>query len=305
MSSDIDPRLFSVFAAVVRSGGVSRAAARLGLHKSAVSRSLSRLESELGVRLVRRTTHRIALTEVGEQVLRHAEEVEAALARIDEVVAQEESEVRGRLRVSSSAALGHLHVLPVIVALGQRHPALEISLELEERFVDLVAEGFDVALRFAEPRDSSLTGVKLADNPRILVASPSYLAKHGAPGELADLRGHACLLYANGARIYDEWPFVGPGGPVRVRVSGKVCVNHGRSLLDAAVLGAGILLVDRMLIGDELATGALVELLPRFRPALGFPLHALYPGGLVPNKTKVFVAAMKDRLAAGRARRRP
>jgi len=301
---NVDPRLLAVFAAVVRAGGVTHAAARLGLHKSVVSRSLARLEGELGTRLLRRSTHHLMLTDVGASVLRHAEQVEDAIERIHEVVASHESEVRGMLRVSCSAAVGHLYVLPTILELNERHPKLEVTLELEERFADLVADNLDVVLRLSKLSDSNLVAVKLANNPRTVVAAPSYLEAHGTPTEIEQLRDHSCLLYCNGPRVYDEWEFSGPDGPVSVRVRGLVRVNHGLSLVRAAVAGAGVLMIDRMLLRDELEQGSLVELDFGVAPTLGFPLHALYPAGLVPRKTRVFIDALKQRFATARKARR-
>jgi DNA-binding transcriptional LysR family regulator len=298
-----DPQLLAVFAAVARARGVSRAADQLGLSKSVVSRSIARLEAALGARLLVRTTRMVSLTELGELVMGEVEQVENAVERIHEMTGSYEGEIRGKLRVSCSAALGHIYVLPAMLDLATRHPRLEVSLHFEERLVDLVAENIDVVLRFSNLADSSLIAVKLADNPRILVAAPRYLEEHGTPTAVDDLRHHACLLYCNGQTLYDVWEFDCPEGSVHVRVRGQIRLNSGLSLVRAAVAGAGVLLVDRFVLQGELEQGELVELLPASPPSTGFPLHALYAGrGLVPSKTRAFIEAIRERIPRRAAR---
>ena len=294
----LDPRLLTLFAAVARTQSISRAAAQLGLSKSVASRQLARLEASLGTRLLQRTTRKVRLTDVGEQVLAQVVCIEQVLESIHEIAGSYQQEVRGRLRVSCSAALGRLYVAPALPELAARYPKLVVSLQLEERFVDLVAENIDVALRFSHLADSSLIARKLADNPRVLVAAPKYLQKHGTPTRPQKLAGHQCVLFGNGDRAYDEWEFVGPDGPIHVRVRGQLQINDGLALVEAAVAGAGVLLIDRLVLGREIERGELVELLPNYQPQMGFPLYALYPErAWLPTKTTVFIDFMQRTLS--------
>lgn len=303
LPTSVDPRLLLLFTTVARARSISRAAALAGLSKSVVSRRLAQLEEELGVRLLQRTTRSLTLTEVGEEVLRQAAQIEHALEGITEATGRHRDEVRGRLRVSCSTALGRRHVAPLLPELIARHPDLEVALHLEDRFVDLVTESFDVALRVTQPADSSLVARKLSENPRVLVAAPRYLDKHGAPSRPQKLVHHTCLAYASGSRVFDEWAFIGPAGPVRVRVRGRLQLNDGEALIDAAVAGAGILAIDRLLLRDEIERGALVSLLPDYAPAPGPPIHALYPArAFLPSKVSAFIDLVEARLRPFAAR---
>jgi DNA-binding transcriptional LysR family regulator len=297
---DIDPRLLQVFAAVVRSGSITRAAARLGLSKSVVSRRLVQLEQLLGAQLLRRSTRQMTPTELGALVARQAEAVEAATAGVRELVQGHHGEARGRLRVACSAALGQLYVLPMCMELAAEHPALDITLHLEERFVDVVGEGFDIALRFADLADSSLISLKLADVRRVVAASPAYLEQHRVPEHPDDLADHDCVLFCNGERVYDEWLFTGlDGADHRVRVRGQLRLNAGIPMVRAALNGAGIVCIDRFIIRAEIERGELVPLLPRYPPAMGFSLYALHAGReRVPRKTRIFLERLQTRLRA-------
>jgi DNA-binding transcriptional LysR family regulator len=302
-ASAVDPRLLLLFTTVSRARSISGAAAQVGLSKSLVSRQIARLEAELGVRLLQRTTRKLSLTEIGEEVLRQAAQIEQVLESIAEFAGRSREEVRGRLRVSCSIALGRRHVAPALPELVALHPDLSVALNLEDRFVDLIAEGFDVALRVTDPADSSLIARKLIENPRVVVAAPSYLEKHGAPTRPQKLVQHTCVLYCSGSRVFDEWVFHGPGGPVRVRVRGRLQMNDGQALVDAAVAGTGILGIDRLLVRDELERGALVEVLPDYLPESGPPIYAVYPArAWLPSKTAVFIEFVERRLKQAVAR---
>lgn len=296
----LDPRLLQVFAAVVRAGSVSRAAPILGISKSVVSRRVAQLESELGAQLLRRTTREMSPTELGAEVLRRAEAIEAALVGVHELVQAHQGQARGSLRVACSGALGHVYLVPLCIELAAEHPELDINLHFEERFVDLVGEGFDVALRFAELADSSLRALKLAEVRRVVVAAPAYLARHGTPSRLDELRDHRCVLFCTDERVYDEWTFTGPDGQRHaVRVQGQLRLSAGLAMVRAAVLGAGVLCIDRLILQGELERGELVPILPGFEPTRGPSLYALYSGReRVPRKTRAFLDRLKAKLVA-------
>ncbi|QDQ27746.1 LysR family transcriptional regulator [Chitinimonas arctica] len=290
----LDPQGLAIFAAIIDAGSISGAAARLNIDKSVVSRQLGRLEAELGARLVQRSTRRLALTEIGEQVLGEARRIATSLGNIALLTETYRQEVRGKLRVTCPFAARRLMV-ELVAAFTTRYPQVDVALQLENRLVDLIEEQIDVAIRVSHLADSSLIARKLADSPRVLVAAPSYLARCGEPTSPADLAGHACLVYSDGNRAYREWHFDSPAGPIQIQVQGRIQLNDGSALVDAACAGAGILLIDRLLAKRELADGRLRSLLPDYPPPTGYPIYAVYPARdwLAP-KTAAFLAFLEE-----------
>jgi DNA-binding transcriptional LysR family regulator len=273
----LNPQLLTTFSAIVSAGSISAAATRLGCGKSVISRQLARLESDLGARLIQRTTRKLTLTEVGKVVLLEAQQIDRALSNVAQISGQFQQEVRGPLRVACPRPLGQRHLVPLITEFTRLHPLVEVTLLVEDRMTDLVAEQIDVALRAANLEDSTLVARKLADNPRTLVASPAYLARAGVPKTPSDLTQHECLLWTRDNRVYDEWPFTLDGVTERVRVQGRIHVNDGMALAATACAGAGITLMDRLLVEQELSSGELVELLPQYSLAPGPSIYAVYP----------------------------
>jgi DNA-binding transcriptional LysR family regulator len=286
-----------MFSAIVHAGSISKAAATLGIDKSVLSRQLARLEDELGTRLIQRSTRRLTLTEIGELVFAEARHIDRAVANIEQLTEQHQSEVRGRLRITCPRPLGQRYLVPLLVEFTRTYPKVEVALSVDDRMVDLIAEHIDVALRVAHLEDSTLVARKLCDNPRVLVASPAYLARRGVPLAPNDLLGHDCLLYNSAARVFDEWSFMRDGITTAVRVSGKIQINDGMALVAAGVAGGGVMVIDRLLVGQELANDSLVELLPDFRLGQGQPVYAVYPARpWLAFKTATFVAFLQERL---------
>lgn len=273
----LNPQLLTTFSAIVSAGSISAAATRLGCGKSVISRQLARLEADLGARLIQRTTRKLTLTEVGKVVLLEAQQIDRALSNVAQISGQFQQEVRGSLRVACPRPLGQRHLVPLITEFTRLHPLVEVTLLVEDRMTDLVAEQIDVALRAANLEDSTLVARKLADNPRSLVAAPAYLARAGVPKTPSDLMNHECLLWTRDNRVYDEWPFTLDGVTERVRVQGRIHVNDGMALAATACAGAGIAVLDRLLVEQELGTGELVELLPSYALAPGPSIYAVYP----------------------------
>ncbi len=244
----MNPQRLSLFSAIVHAGSISKAAAALGMEKSVLSRQLAKLESELGTRLIQRSTRRLTLTEVGELVFAEAAHIDRAVANIQQLTEQHQSEVKGRLRVTCPRPLGQRYLVPLLVEFAALHPKIEVALTVEDRMVDLIADHIDVALRVAHLEDSTLIARKLCDNPRVLVAAPSYLQQRGSPQQPADLQHHDCLLYASGGRVFDEWSFTKDGVNSPVRAPGRIQINDGMALVAAAVAGGGLTLIDRLLV---------------------------------------------------------
>ena len=293
----LSPQHLATFSAIVSAGSISKAATRLGCGKSVVSRQLAKLEADLGARLIQRTTRRLTLTEVGEAVLLEAQQIDRSLANVEQISGQFQQEVRGRLRVACPRPLGQRYLVPLLTAFTQQHPLVEITLVVEDRLTDLVAEQIDVAIRVAHMEDSTLVARKLAPNPRVLVAAPAYLARAGTPRTPADLAQHNCLLYISGTTVRDEWTFRKGTATTLIRATGNIRMNDGMALAASACAGAGITVLDRLLVEPELASGVLVELLPEYRLAAGPPVCAVYPARKwLPLKTKTFVAFLQERL---------
>jgi DNA-binding transcriptional LysR family regulator len=287
----------SLFSAIVQAGSISKAAASLDMDKSVLSRQLVKLEEELGTRLIQRSTRRLTLTEIGELVFAEAQQIDRAVANIVQLTEQHQSEVQGRLRITCPRPLGQRYLVPLLVEFTALYPKIEVQLSVDDRMVDLIADHIDVALRVAHLEDSTLVARKLCDNPRVLVAAPAYLARRGAPQSPADLADHDCLLYASGARVFDEWSFMKKGVSTPLRVPGKIQINDGMTLAAAAVAGGGLTLIDRLLVAQELAAGSLVQLLPDYQLRPGQPVYAVYPArSWLALKTSTFVAFLQERL---------
>lgn len=237
-------------------GSFSAAAVRLGVSKQIVSRRVAALEADLGARLLQRTTRRLSPTEAGLAYAERARRVLLELAEAEQEVAHGDGTPRGRLRVSAPVSFGTLHLAPALPGFLARHPGVEAEIDLDDREVDLVGEGYDVAVRLGRLADSSLIALRIARIRLLTCASPAYLERHGAPQAPADLRRHACLLYsvARGA----DWRF----GAARVVVSGRLRTNNGEVLLAAAIAGAGIARIPEFLAGPALLDGRLREVLP-------------------------------------------
>ena len=295
----MNPQRLAVFSAIVHAGSISKAAATLGIGKSVVSRQLARLEDELGTRLIQRSTRRLTLTEIGELVFAEARHIDRAVANIEQLTEQHQSEVKGRLRITCPRPLGQRYLVPLLVEFTRTYPKVEVALSVDDRMVDLIAEHIDVALRVAHLEDSTLVARKLCDNPRVLVASPAYLARMGMPHAPNDLLGHDCLLYHSAARVFDEWSFMKDGVTTVVRVSGRIQINDGMALVASAVAGGGTMVIDRLLVGQELADGSLVQLLADYQLRAGQPVYAVYPARpWLALKTATFLAFLQERLFA-------
>lgn len=297
----LNPQLLTTFSTIVSAGSISAAAVRLGCGKSVVSRQLARLEAELGARLIQRTTRKLTLTEVGKVVLLEAQQISRALNNVAQISGQFQQEVRGPLRVACPRPLGQRHLVPLITEFTRLHPLVEMTLLVEDRMTDLIAEQVDVAIRAAQLEDSTLVARKLADNQRALVAAPAYLARAGTPRSPEDLAQHECLLWTRDNRVYDEWPLGVDGTTTLVRVQGRIHVNDGMALAATACAGAGITLIDRLLVEQELADGTLVELLTHCSLPPGPPLYAVYPARQwLALNTSTFVAFLLSRKFAQR-----
>ena len=291
----LNPQHLATFSVIVSAGSISKAATRLGCSKSVISRQLAKLEADLGTRLVQRTTRRLTLTEVGEVVLQEAQQIEKALVNVEQITGQFQQEVRGHLRVACPRPLGQRFLMPLLDEFMRLYPLIEITLVVEDRITDLIAEQIDVAIRVAHMEDSTLVARKLANNPRVLVAAPGYLARAGTPVTPQDLAQHNCLLFVSGSTVWNDWVFRDGASSISISARGNIRMNDGMALAASACAGAGITVLDRLIVELELASGALVELMPQYRLNSGPSIYAVYPARKwLARKTTAFVAFLQE-----------
>ena len=287
----------SVFVRVAQEGSFSAAARRLDLTPSAVSKQIGRLEERLGARLFNRTTRQISLTDVGQAFFARADRILGDLAEAERAVTDMAGNPRGLLRVSVPVAFGRMHLAPRLPRFLAANDEVQIDLTLNDRFADLVEEGFDLALRIGELADSSLIARKLAPNRRLVVAASSYLEAHGRPERPPDLLDHNCLTYTYRAQRHD-WEFHGPQGREQIRVSGNLEANDAGALREAVLAGLGVALLPLWLVGEDIRDGRLEVVLPDY-PAPDSAIYAVYaPGRFLSPKVRRFVDFLVEEVTA-------
>ena len=274
-----------VFSRVAATGSMSQAARELGLSAPVVSKRIKRLEERLGTRLLQRTTRQVVLTDAGRGF---HEQVLAILASVDEAeawVSQRSSGVRGPLRVSAPTTFGRMHIAPHLVRFLERFPEISVDLHLSDSFVDIVGEGFDVAIRIADLADTSLVARKLAPNHRVLCATPAYLAARGTPETPDQLAQHRLLVHNS-----DHWRLETPEGAVIIPVNSAIATNSSEVIREAVLAGFGIALRSTWDVGPELRSGRLSIVMPRYRASHRVAIHAVYPSRRhLPHRTRVFI----------------
>ena len=262
------------FVAVVDAGSFVRAAEALGSSKAAVSRYVSDLEDRLGVRLLNRTTRSLSMTYDGQAFYYHCTELLAALEEAEGDLSTRSAEASGLVRISAPVTFGILHLAPLWGDFLARYPKVRLDVALSDRAVDLVEDGFDLAIRISSVMQPSLIARQLAATRLVLCASPGYLARRGTPQHAHELAQHDVVAYTYGA-FRDEWTFDGPDGEVTVKVSPRLYANNGDTCRAAALRGQGVILQPDFLIGGDLRSGELVEILPDYRTGdLG--VYAIY-----------------------------
>jgi LysR family transcriptional activator of dmlA len=264
-----------VFVTVVRKGTFAAAADELGMSAAYVSKRIGILEDGLGVRLFQRSTRRIVITEDGEQVFARAQAILDNLDELVDAVSERRREPSGRLRICSSFGFGRNLVAPAVAGLVAAYPGLEIRFEVFDRLVDPVAEGFDLDVRVGDEIAPNLIARRLMANRRILCAAPSYLARHGTPKNLQELRGHQCLAIKERDHPFGVWRLRGRNGEETVKVSGALSTNHGEIALRWAAEGAGIVLRSRWDAQPYIDAGTLVHILPEYTQEAN--VWAVYP----------------------------
>ncbi|MEZ5852327.1 MAG: LysR substrate-binding domain-containing protein [Hyphomicrobiaceae bacterium] len=286
-----------VFARVAALGSLSAAARALGMSQTMATKHVAALEQRLGTRLLHRTTRRLTLTEAGRGYLAAVERIISDLEEADANAAKESVEVRGTLRLNAPVSFGIREVAPLLCELTRRCPDLSVDLGLNDRYVDLIEEGWDLVIRIGRMGDSTMVARKLSPCPLVVCAAPSYLAAHGRPKHIADLQHHSCLGYTLSRSVgVARWSF-GKDGKAHVPVSGSLKANNGDVLVAAAIAGQGIVYQPYFLVGREIQAG-LLEPLELDHPTVELDgIFALYPSDRrPPAKVRVAIDFLTERL---------
>jgi len=288
------------FSAVVDAGSFVKAADALNMSKGAMSRYVGDLEARLGVRLMHRTTRRLSLTEEGEVFYARSKELLAGVDEAEAEITSRSGAASGLLRINAPVTFGILHLAPLWGVFRSQYPNVSLDVTLADRVVDLVDEGYDMAIRIATLPSSTLISKRLATTRMVLCASPQYLKTRGVPLHPSELAAHAVISYSYWS-TKDEWNFEGPQGQVSVKTHPCIHTNSGDTCRSAALAHQGVILQPTFLVGDDLAAGTLIELMPQFR-SIEIGIYAVYPTRKhVPTK----VRALIDFLAQHFAQKRP
>ncbi|MGY8626106.1 LysR family transcriptional regulator [Chromobacterium violaceum] len=263
-----------VFAEVAQLGSFTAAGDKLDMSRPMVTRYVEELEQWLGVRLLQRSTRKVTLTDAGLACLARCRQMLDLADEVRADASQRDGQVRGLLRVAASTSFGLAVLGGAVAEFGERHPQLRVDLQLGDRAVNLIEERIDLAIRITNEPDPGLVGRRLCDCRSLLVAAPSYLARHGTPKEPVDLESHRCLSYSNFGR--SEWRLRKDEEESKVRVAGNISANEASALLSATLAGAGVSLQPSYLAAPYVRRGELAALLPAWQPAV-LGIHALYP----------------------------
>jgi DNA-binding transcriptional LysR family regulator len=279
--SDLD-----IFARVARTGNMSMAGREMGLSPAVVSKRISLLEDRLGARLFQRTTRQLTLTETGEGYFKRVVDILSLVEEAEDYVSRRNTNPRGVLKITAPTTFTRMHIAPHIPGFSERYPGIEIDLQVTDNFVDIIREGFDLAIRIGELEDSSLVAKKLGNEHRVICAAPKYLASAGTPETLADLDGHNCLL----AGAQDTWRLEGSDGTHNIRVKGNIRSNSADFVRSALINGLGLALRATWDVHDEIDRGELQVVLPGYRGSSNNAIFAVYPcREFMPAKVNAFI----------------
>ncbi|NMM03407.1 LysR family transcriptional regulator [Paraburkholderia sp. RP-4-7] len=263
-----------IFVATVDAHNFTAAAKRLALSKQFVSRRVMALEEALGVQLLIRNTRKLAVTELGQEFYERAKRILGEVADAEQAMSLRRAGPRGLLRVSAPMSFGMMHLSPLVASFLREHGDVRFDMELSDRTVDVVGEGFDMAIRIGTLPDSTLIAQNLVDVRMVACCSPGYVRRRGAPLHPADLARHSCLLYGHGGAV--SWDFVVDGVSKGFEVHGPLRANNGELIRDAAVAGLGIVRLPDFIVADALNGGQLVTVLEEFLPTAA-TVYAVYP----------------------------
>ncbi|WP_033076133.1 LysR family transcriptional regulator [Thalassotalea sp. ND16A] len=291
MSSASD---LSFFALVVEANSFNKAAKVAGISTPALSKKITKLESELGVQLLHRTTRRLSLTEAGEILYQHAATINKQVNEAIGSVSSFSEQLSGTIKISVPTISGELFLAECIAQFCQQYPDINVEVRLENEFVDLVKEGLDLVVRTGILEDSSLIAKPLIESHWIVCCAPKYIEQHGQPDSIEDLVKHNCLAYTYQAKGATDWRFTHNGNPESVKISGSFATNNSQALRKAALAGYGIVYVPRCSVYEDLEKGDLREILTAYQ-ARSLGVYAVYPyTRYLPNKIRLLIEHIKQ-----------
>lgn len=277
MTHDFDD--IRAFIQVVDSGGISAAATRLGVSKSILSSRITRLEQSLHAKLLHRSPRGVVVTDTGQRFHARMRDVAARMQQaIDEVAGDNDNDLSGNLRITAPMTFGTAHLGPILFAFMAAHPNLDVTLDLDDHYVDILTGGYDLGLRIGRLPDSSLMARRIAPSPRVLCCSPAYAARHGLPGSVEAIQDHPCICYGS-ASVAPYWQFKSPAPDsetLHVVARGRTHLNNGESMRDAAIAGLGLAILPLFIAGPALQAGQLQVVLADTPPTED-TVYAVYP----------------------------
>ena len=280
------------FARVVRNGSFSAVAKELNTSQSTISKRIAALEARLGSQLLTRTSRKLTLTQAGSAFYERCEAILNDLDEAESLASSLQAGPKGILRVSVPTVFGRLHIAPEVPRFLAEAPDIELDLQLNDRVVDLVGEGVDMAIRISDLADSAMVARRLGQSPRVLVATQKYIEKHGAPHDPRDLKTHSCLVYTLLA-TQNIWHFKADGKEHSIQVAGRFRSNNSEIVLAVALADTGIAAMPLWLVQPHIDSGDLVTVLDDFRP-ISIPIYALYPQQrFIPYKVRVFTEYLR------------
>ncbi|WP_043199066.1 LysR family transcriptional regulator [Pseudomonas putida] len=283
-----------IFAQVMEAGSFTAAADRLGMSKQSVSRRLMQLEERLGVRLLNRSTRRLDATPLGQHYYQSALRLLGEVQQVEHDISGQAQALRGTLRLSAPLSFAMSHLGCLLTEFLQLHPQVDVEVDLSDRAVDLIGEGYDLALRIGALEDSSLIARRITSVERVYCASPAYLQARGVPLKPEELAGHDCLPYGHSRQV--QWQFRQGGKAQAIQVTGRMRANNGELLRDAAIAGMGVTYLPTFIVGQALADGRLVNVLEEWTPP-ALQLSAVYPQHRqVARPVQGFVNFLRERL---------
>jgi len=286
-----------IFRRVAESESFSAVAREIDMSQSAVSKHVASLEQRLGTKLLNRNTRQLNLTEEGTEYYGYCCRILDEIAEVEARVGQGQSSLTGTLRMSSTEPFGRIFIVPFLSGFLKKNPNLKIDLMFENRYVDLIKEGVDLAIRVGPMSDSSLVARKIGVSPRVLVASPEYLASRGEPENLASLQSHDCIIY-NQQNSPSEWWFSGPDGKEKVNVTGRLRVTSPEAIGDATLAGLGVSIMMYYSVHNYVKQGKLKIILRHYEPQ-AYQVNAVYPERkFVPQKVKVMIEHLQESFKA-------
>ncbi|KXI21485.1 LysR family transcriptional regulator [Photobacterium sanguinicancri] len=287
-----------ILATVGHEQNFTRAAERLGISKSQVSKQIRFLEERLGCQLVQRSTRAVALTDIGLQYAEYGQQLVDTVNEAEAMVAGYRNEIKGVLRVGIAQSFGNIHITAALAEFQKAHPDLELEVSLFDHRPNLLEEGFDCWVAIHEHPPEGMVARKLSECEFVVVASPEYIAEHGEPKTPSELRRHNCITYQSRERQYINWEFSRDGVNQSVPARGNYRIDNAPAVLDAATAGVGIAYLATYLITDEFDTNRLVRLLPEWKANVNLPIYAVYPRRkyLAP-KVRSFIDFMADRMS--------